>query len=233
MHDVVFISYNESNAELNWHRLRKCVPRAKRLHGITGLHTAHAIAASMVSTTMFYVVDGDAVINDNFKFDYTINENKQDWVHVFRASNPVNGLIYGYGAVKLLPTADVLTVANGSLKPDVTTSINRKYEVVDILSNVTVFNTSEFNTWRSAFRECAKLSSKIIPGQVDSETDRRLDVWCTVGDDDTVPFGTICTRGAIAGKEYGLANGADVDAMLRINDMSYMQTLFYLQAQGV
>lgn len=220
MHDIVFISFAEPNAEDNWDRLRLRFPRAKRLHGIVGLHRAHIVASHMVQTDMFYVVDGDAVIDESFGFDYHVEDRERDHVHVFRARNPVNDLVYGYGAVKLLPTADVRSLADRDFKPDMTTSINRRYKVVHQLSNVTAFNTDRYNSWRSGFRECTKLSSKAIDGQVDAETEKRLDVWCSIGTDR--PFGGECIRGARSGREFGRANSGD-DGMLKlINDQSWL-----------
>lgn len=200
------------------------MPHAMRLHGIKGLHAAHATAAEMVSTDMFYVVDGDAEILDNFEFDHVVTNDKKQCVHVFRAKNPVNDLVYGYGAVKLLPTKDVLGIVNHDLKPDVTTSINRRYEVIHKISNITRFNTDEFNTWRSAFRECAKLSSKIIPEQVDAETEHRLNIWCNVGSNR--PFGNLAILGAQAGKHFGLTYRHDLNRMMMINNISAMQLLY-------
>lgn len=224
MYDIVFISYKESNAEQNWRQLQNRMPHAKRLHGITGLHAAHAVAASMVSTSMFYVVDGDAVVEESFNFDYSVAANKAECVHVFRAKNPVNNLVYGYGAIKLLPTADVLKVSSASMKPDVTTSINRKYEIVNIVSNITKFDTDPFNTWRSAFRECAKLSSKIIPEQRNLETEHRLNIWCSFNNN--APYGKWCIHGANAGKEYGITYRDNNAALMLINDMSHLKQLF-------
>ena len=38
------------------------------------------------------------------------------------------------------------------------------------LSNISAFNVDAFSTWRSAFRECAKLASKTIDRQNKEET---------------------------------------------------------------
>ena len=46
------------------------------------------------------------------------------------------------------------------------------------ISNTSRFNSTPFNTWKSAFRECVKLSSKVIDRQDNKETEARLDVWC-------------------------------------------------------
>lgn len=224
MFDVVFISYQETNAEQNWQVLKSKIPSARRLHGITGLHRAHVIAAHMVTTDMFYCVDGDALLMEDFNFRYDVTSDKMDHVHVFRAKNPINDLVYGYGAVKLLPTQDVKRLVDSDFKTDMTTSINRRYHVVNILSNITAFDTDAFNTWRSAFRECAKLASKIIPDQIDEETDQRLHAWCNVGADRQ--FGWHCISGAIAGREYGRKHGRDLQAMSAINDMEWMRKRF-------
>lgn len=226
MYDIVFISYQEPKAEINWKALDdRFQGRTKRLHGVTGLHRAHKIAANMVNTDMFYVVDGDAIISPNFHFNHSISLHQKDHVHVFRAKNPVNDLVYGYGAVKLLPTNSVLSLNESKLKTDMTSSLpNTRYHVVQELSNITEFNTDPFNAWRSAFRECAKLSSKIIDGQKDQETDHRLDVWCNKGA--TRPNGTWTIKGAIAGKEYGTTYKNDLDKLFKINDMNWMKDLF-------
>lgn len=221
MFDIVFISYEETNAEDNWRRLKDRVPVAKRLHGITGLHTAHITAAHMVNTDMFYCVDGDAVIDDDFKFDYQVDPTQLDHVHVFRARNPVNDLIYGYGAIKLLPTAEVKSLQSRDFKPDMTSSINRKYKVVNILSNTTAFNTDDYNAWRSGFRECTKLSSGVIDGQLSNETVERLDIWVSTGVDR--PFGRACILGAIEGRRYGTANAGNLDKLRLINNNEWLR----------
>jgi hypothetical protein len=223
-YDIVFISYRETNAEQNWKALNTKTPRAKRLHGVKGIHQAHIVAASMVHGPMFYCVDGDAVIEDEFAFDHEIEPSKQDHVHVFRARNPVNDLVYGYGAVKLLPTEHVRNLSLTDFKTDMTTSINSKYQVVEQLSNVTAFNTDAFNAWRSAFRECAKLASRIIPSQIDAETQARLEVWCTVGADR--PHGQWCIYGALDGRQWGLDHAHDQGKMMMINDTDWLRARF-------
>ena len=130
-------------------------------------------------TSLFFVVDGDAVIVDEFDFKYTTKE--KDMVHVYRCMNPINDLVYGYGGVKLFPTN--LTRNMDKNTADMTTSISSKFKVMNEISNITAFNTDPFNTWKSAFRECAKLSSKIINNQNDEETNERLNTWTTVGHD--------------------------------------------------
>lgn len=226
MYDIVFISYQEPNAEVNWKTLDdRFQGRTRRLHGVKGLHLAHKIAANMVTTDMFYVVDGDAVIFPNFHFNLEVPEHQRDHVHVFRAKNPVNDLVYGYGAVKLLPTKSVLSINESRLKTDMTSSLpDTRYKIVQELSNITEFNTDPFNAWRSAFRECAKLASKVIDGQKDRETEDRLEVWCNKGA--TRPNGTWTIKGALAGREYGYDNRDNQTNLFKINDMAWMKQMF-------
>jgi len=217
MFDIVFISYQEPNADDNWHRLKSRFPFAKRVHGVKGIHQAHVVAASNCFTNMFWVVDGDAIILDSFLFKYTPKDN--EYVHVWRSRNPVNNLEYGNGGVKLLPR--LMTVNMDLSKPDMTTSISTKFQKVEEVSNVTAFNSDPFNTWKSAFRECTKLASAVIDRQKQIETNIRLDAWCSIGIDR--PFGEFSIKGGIAGREYGKANTGNIEALRKINDFDWLK----------
>ena len=226
MYDIVFISYKEPNAEENWKSLKERFPTAQRVHGVKGIHLAHVQAARKSLTKMFWVVDGDARITDDFDFRYTVEDYDLDAVHVCQSMNPINGLVYGYGGVKLLPRD--LTLQMDLTKADMTTSISDKFNVIEKLSNVTAFNTDEFNTWKSAFRECVKLASRTIDRQDDDETENRLRVWTTVGD--YQPYGEYAIKGAIAGKEYGLSNKDNPLALKMINNFDWLEEQFAKEA---
>jgi len=219
MYDIVFISYQEPNADENWELLKKRFPTAKRVHGIKGIHQAHIKAAKKCFTKMFWIVDADAVIMDNFNFDYEVPEHQLDHVHVWTATNPINNLKYGYGGVKLFPRKLTLLVNVNST--DMTTSISNKFKAMPDIANTTAFNTNPFETWKGAFRECAKLASKTINGQIDNETEARLKIWTTVGKDNL--FGKYCIAGACAGMEFGLSNSTDLHL---INNYDWLKEKF-------
>lgn len=219
MYDIVFISYEEPNADENYALLRERFPMAKRVHGVKGIHQAHILAAKKCFTKMFWIVDGDAKVLDSFNFDYVVTDWDLDCVHVWRSQNPVNDLVYGYGGIKLFPRK--LTINMDTSKPDMTTSISSKFKPVKELSNITAFNTDPFNTWKSAFRECAKLSSKTIDRQKNEETEQRLKTWCTVGEDR--PYGSYALAGARAGCEFGLSDNIDLKL---INDFDWLKEQF-------
>jgi|DEB0MinimDraft_10_1074344.scaffolds.fasta_scaffold00018_7 hypothetical protein len=226
-YDIVFISKDEKSADENFERLLNQFPdkTIHRVHGIEGIHQAHIMAAKTAETEMFYVVDADAQIVDDFNFDYYIPNYDPDskrTVHVWKSKNPINGLIYGYGAVKLLPRE--LTLNMDTNKPDMTTSISPLFKVVNKISNITKFDTDEFSTWRSAFRECVKLSSRAIDGQLDEETEFRLNAWCTRGKDK--PFGNAAINGANQGKKYGEYAAKNLDYLNKINDFDWLYEQF-------
>ena len=220
--DVIFISYQEPNADENFEKLKNRFPYAKRIHGIKGIHQAHIAAAELANTYMFWVVDGDAIIIDDFDFEHTVEKWERTVVSVWCSQNPVNGLVYGYGGVKLLPTD--LTRNLNIDSSDMTTSISKRFKIMNSISNETVFNTDPFNTWKSAFRECVKLSSNIIIGQKIEETQERLETWCTIGKDK--PYGDYSIRGALEGKEFGSKYADDPNMISKINDWDWLLTRF-------
>ena len=218
-YDIVMISYDEPDCEENYQELKKRFPRAKRIHGVKGIHQAHIEAAKLCTTELFWAVDGDAQIVDDFNFDYASPDDEKDFVKVWRSRNPINDLEYGYGGVKLLPRS--LTEHMDTSKPDMTTSISRKFKPIQQVSNITAFNSDEFRTWRSAFRECTKLSSKTIARQKNEETEKRLEAWTTRGHDRR--FGQYALDGARAGMEFGISNGVDLRV---INDFDWLREQF-------
>jgi hypothetical protein len=220
--DVVFISYNEPNAETNWQKVLAKAPNAKRVNGVKGIVAAHKQAASIVTTDMFYVVDGDADLADYWDFKFQPNLFDRDCVHVWRSINPVNELKYGYGGVKLFPTT--LVISANPNNTDMTTSLSDKFKLMPKISNTTAFNSDEFSTWRSAFRECAKLSGKVLKRQMVRETEKRLDIWCTLGNDK--PFGKYAIAGAIAGRKFGEENQGNDKILQKVNDYDWLKSKF-------
>ena len=214
MYDIIFISYNEVYAEENFAKLKERFPLVKRVSNVQGIHNAHIAAARRSFTKMFWVVDADAIILDSFDFKYQI---PGDWeletVHVWRSRNPVNNLEYGYGGVKLLPKK--LTLAMDTSSIDMTTNISKNFKVMDEVSNITAFNTDEYSTWRSAFRECAKLA--VI---ANVEAIERLNTWCSIA---TGNYSDFAIKGAIAGKQYGEKNASNPEALSKINDFTWLQ----------
>ena len=218
-YDIVFIHNYEDFAQENYIKLRDRFPNTKLLSGYVGIHNAHIVASKMATTDYFWVVDSDAIIASDFDFSYVVDFYLQPTTHVFRAINPVNNLKYGHGAVKLLPR--IATMQMNTKAVDMTTSISKLYKKVDIVSNIHKFNTSAYNAWRTAFRECVKLSSNIIDRQKSSESLERLYIWCSVNNN--AEYGDITIKGALMGKVFGEKYKQDTNALALINDYAWLK----------
>jgi hypothetical protein len=80
------------------------------------------------------------------------------------------------------------------------------------------------STWRSAFRECAKLASRTIAGQLDDETAHRLKVWTHIGGDRI--YGEYAKGGASAGEWFGKTYKDDKKMLSKINDYAWLESEF-------
>lgn len=218
MYDLFFVSYDEPNAEKNWGILKHRFPHAKRVHGIKGIGNAHRFCATISFTNMFWTVDGDTIVDDDWDFSYVPPNWDGDYLHLWYSRNPVNGMSYGYGSVKLWPKRRVLSHSGSWL--DFTTSVGG-IKLVEHTIATTIFNTSPFESWKSAFRECVKLSSNIKLNPEDTESLERLNTWKTVVFD--VDFANWCKIGA----EDAIAwCGSDPTDLSMINDFSWLRDRF-------
>jgi hypothetical protein len=227
--DIIFLSYDEPNADVNFERLKSRFPYAKRVHGIQGIANAHARAAKESDTRLFYVVDGDTEVFESFDFTFKPDEFNQDFVHIWKSRNPVNGLEYGYGGVKLFSKRFFKNISAGSI--DFSTSLTTNVKYIDETISFTHFNSDEFRAWRGAFRECAKLSSKVISGQIDAETEFRLKVWTNIADPNTYHSQAVLS-GAAMGEEYGSSNIGNIEALQKVNDFNWLKDVFEQKYHG-
>jgi curved DNA-binding protein CbpA len=64
--DIIFLSYDEPNAEKNYADLCNKVPWAKRVHGVKGSDAAHKACAALSETEYFVTVDADNIVDPEF-----------------------------------------------------------------------------------------------------------------------------------------------------------------------
>ena len=211
MYDVFFLSYDEPHADRHWEILKGNVPFARRVHGIQGIQAAHKHCASIARTPHFFVVDADNEVIDFSPFEYEVNTWDRDYVHLWFARNPVNGLEYGWGGLKLFPRS---VFARTEPRLDMTTSLPLK--VFKEVKSITHFNTSPFETWRSAFREAVKLVQNPT-----EEQQEWLRVWCTKA---SGPHADMCLLGAQEGRKYG--NDHQGEELMVINDYGWLKQEF-------
>ena len=148
MYDIIFISYNEVEADKNWKHLSERYFWAQRVHGIKGIHQAHIHAAKQANTDMLWIVDADALLMDDFDFSYEPDKDNLNTVHVWRAKNPVNDLVYGNGGVKLFPRQ--LTIDMDTSKADMTTSITNKFKAMPGISNIAKLLSDDYDFFTEA-----------------------------------------------------------------------------------
>jgi hypothetical protein len=233
--DIVFVTYGEQNAEQNWNKLVSRFPYAKRVSNVKGIYNAYKTAADNSETDYFFVVDADNIILDDFNFDYTPSDNSFG-TFVWQAKNPVNQLAYGYGGLKMYKKSEFYAIEN---LPKTLSNpydfmsfndfpITSKIKFIKEIASLTHFNSSPFDAWKAAFRECCKLASFGIHlglSEIQLADDKkRLGIWCTTGKDK--PFGEWVILGAEEGKLFGLANINNISELAKINDYNWLRQYF-------
>ena len=84
--DIIYLSYDEPNAEQNYTDLLSKIPWAKRIHGIKGSDAAHKACAELSETDRFVTVDGDNTVDQNFINQVLEFDPKEKQRAVFQAS---------------------------------------------------------------------------------------------------------------------------------------------------
>jgi hypothetical protein len=213
--DVIFISYKEPNADDNWNRVLEKAPWAKRIHGVDGIFNAHKAAAKLSTSDMFFVVDGDAWLVDDWEFDFQPGIFDRDCAYVWCSQNPVNNLTYHNGGVKLF-NKSILMKKKKWTTLDMFTGIMPNISAEDRISCITSFNVDEFSTWRSAFRECVKLYKNNQMG--------KLNEW--LSSDPKKKFGSYAALGATHACDFANKFVNDHNALLKINDYNWLREYF-------
>lgn len=190
--DIIFISYDEPNAEYNWSALKAQRPDAKRVDKIKGFDAAHKEAAKLSSTEYFVTIDGDSLVNNKF-FTHSFDLIKNIHTYSWDSRNYINDLIYGNGGAKLWNKEYTLNMQTHELsKNSIDFCWNTGYLNIhgkDIFT-ITCQNSSPFQAFRAGFREGVKLS--LFNGiklkcnfteKLDPISLRNLKIWMTIGVD--------------------------------------------------
>lgn len=195
--DVIFLSYDEPNAEKNYADLLSKIPWAKRVHGVKGSDSAHKACAALSETEYFVTVDADNIIDSAFlRLEIDLGELGLTPEHVFSWCGKVhvNGLMYGNGGLKLWTKKfvnEMKTHENSDpddLKGKVEFCFDHRYYQFNENYSVSYTNASPFQAFRAGFREGVKMSLD-QGAKVDDVTKvwwqnyQRLLIWCNIGMD--------------------------------------------------
>ncbi len=187
--DIVFISYDEKNADLNYKNLKKRFPAAQRVHGIKGNVAAYKAAAKLSSTPWYYAVFPKTEIDLNFNFDHHPDYLAQPGHYIFYAHNRITDYSYGHGGVKMYHVKTTVEIENWGYdftmsSPVTTIPVNSCYNDP----------ATPFEAWRTSFREVLKLRDINTV-----EARYRLHRWLSVG---LGEFGKYSQSGAAAAMQY-------------------------------
>jgi len=216
--DIFFVSYNEPTADENWNRVLARFPTARRIDGIKGIDRAHRRCAELAESDMFWTIDADTILDDDWNFDFIPPDYDRKYLHIWHSRNPVNGLEYGWGAVKLWPTAAVLQFDGNWL--DFTTTVGN-IKMVPRSIATSAFNSDAYSAWRSGFRETVKLCYNVATSEQGESLDRLL-TWLTVANDVAYAHDTV--QGASSGLEYFLecTTTSSATGIKNINDFEWL-----------
>ena len=194
--DVVFLSYDEPNAEELYAELTNQVPWCKRVHGIKGFDSAHRACADLSETDFFVTVDGDnQVYPEFFDLEISIDDHQHNHAWTWAGRNKVNGLVYGNGGLKLWSKEFVYNMNTHEHATNSASAVDfcwhNNYHEVEGCYSTSIINSSAQQAWRSGFREGVKMSldrgqrvpaneflKRIWHGNIN-----RLLIWASVGAD--------------------------------------------------
>jgi hypothetical protein len=191
--DIVFLSNGETGAEENYEHLLKITKglknRVVRVEGVKGRVAAYRAAVEASNTPWAFTVFAKLKVSAKFDFNWQPDRLQMPKHYVFQAKNPVNGLIYGHQA--MIAYNKKLTLNNEGLGLDFT--MDDPHEVVELMSGIANYNTDEFSTWRTAFREVIKLQWDRT-----EVSDKRLEVWLTKAEGEFAQYSLDGARDAVA-----------------------------------
>ena len=195
--DIIFLSYDEPNAEKNYADLCSKVPWAKRLHGVEGSDAAHKACADLSETEYFVTVDADNIVDPEFlnqEVDYEALGLSAEHVFSWCGKLHVNGLMYGNGGLKMWTRKFVHNMKThehseeGDDRGKVEFCFDDKYYQFNENFSLSYTNATPWQAWRAGFREGVKMSldqgSKVDDlRKVWWQNYQRLLVWSQVGAD--------------------------------------------------
>jgi hypothetical protein len=191
--DIIFLSYDEPNADVHYADLLTKAPWAKRVHGVKGSDAAHKAAANLSDTEWFITVDADNIVHTEF-FDLNLDmSDPKIQVYGWCGRNNVNGLRYGNGGLKIWKKEFVLDMrtheASDSDRGQVDFCWEEGYRNFPRVYSDSIITGSPFQAWRAGFREGVKMTLldgvRVPPQEIKERiwwhNIHRLRMWSTVG----------------------------------------------------
>ena len=216
--DIVFLSNGESCAEENYEHLFKLTSglknRVVRVDGVNGRVNAYHAAVNASNTPWVFTVFAKLKVDKDFDFDWQPDRLQIPKHYIFYATNLLNGLNYGHQA--MIAYNKKLALYNHGIGLDFT--LDDPHEVIEINSGTATYNTDEYSTWRTAFRECIKLR-----GMTDVISKNRLDVWLNVANGQYSEYSLLGAKHAV--EFYEQVNG-DINQLKLSYEWEWLKNKF-------
>jgi|TARA_X000000950_G_scaffold146324_1_gene180777 hypothetical protein len=194
--DIIFLSYDEPNAEQNYTDLLTKVPWAKRVHGVEGSDAAHKACAELSETKHFVTVDGDTQMHPDFlkqELDLDKLGVDDDYQFSWCGNIDVNGLKYGNGSLKMWTKDFVKNMkthenTDGEDRHQIEFCYFDNYYQLNENFSTSIISSTPQQAWRAGFREGVKMSLDQGKKVDDLRTNwwqnyHRLLIWMSVGAD--------------------------------------------------
>ena len=218
--DIVYLSNGEKSADENYEhliRITEGIPnRIVRVDGVNGRVQAYHAAAEASQTPWAFTVFAKLKVYHAFDWSWQPDRLQIPKHYIFEAINPINGLIYGHQA--MIAYNKKLVLGNRGKGLDFT--LDDEHEVVNRLSGTANFNTDEFSTWRTAFRETIKLKAA-----TDTESKERLQIWLSKAAGDFSEYSILGAKDAVS--YYETVNG-NIDKLKLSYEWVWLKDLFWV-----
>ena len=243
-YDIIYLSYDEPNAEKNYADLLTKAPWAKRVHGVEGSDAAHKACATLSETDRFITVDGDNIVRPGFLeqvLDIPQGSDLESSVISWCGKNEINGLMYGNGGIKCWPKEYVLQMKThenadpGNVAAQVDFCWDLKYIQQNSCYSDVHNNATPQQAWRAGFREGVKMAldsgakptkEQLLKGHWKNL--HRLWIWLMIGAD--VENGDWAILGARAGLYMTMCTEWD---FVQVRDFEYLNNLWSTSFAGI
>ena len=178
------------------------------IRNVNGRVAAYQAAAERSTTPWFFMVFAKLAVDQRFDWNWQPDYFQEPKHYIFNSHNPLNGLEYGHQG--MIAYNKKLVLENNN--PGLDFTLSQMHESVPLLSGTAHFNTNEWQTWRTAFREVVKLKH-FMATMPTVETEHRLNTWLTVSNGD---FAEWCLKGAADAIDYYRSVDGDYE-MLKLS----------------
>ena len=231
--DIIYLSYDEPNAEKNYADLCTKIPWAKRVHGVEGSDAAHKACARLSETDYFITIDADNIVRQDFlnqTLDFNEHGDLKNTVISWKGRNEINGLMYGNGGLKCWPKDYVLNMRThenadpSNAHAQVDFCWDAQYIQMNSCYSDVYNNETQMQAWRAGFREGVKLATdqglRLTPDTLKNNHWRCLHwlyIWTMIGAD--IKNGLWAIYGAREGLYMSMCTDWDY---VQVRDFKYL-----------